>query len=311
MDNRQKENQLFPLKGFFAIALIKFIYWLPRTFSRRLSQFINRLIFFLSAKKRHIVLTNLKIAFPSLDHEEISVLAKNSMKQNGKLLPEFLVAWFGDRQQIENEISDIGGREIIDQFMANGDPVIIAAPHIGNWELMGQWIQINYPMVALYASSKIPQIDQLVFNARSRFGGKLYSTDSKGILNLLRSLRKGKLTVVLPDQVPKQGSGIYVPFFGKPAYTMTLLNKFVQKSKAQLVFGYCVPRDNHQGFDIKFERPTFDSFESDPAIFNLAMNRQIEAIIKRYPEQYVWDYKRFKLQPDGHNPYAKNKKLAD
>jgi len=304
MNNQEKGSQPAPLKGVIAVALVKFIYWLPRSFTSRLSQFINKLAFQLSSKKRNIILTNLNIAFPHLDQKQQIELAKKSTKHAGSLLPEFLIAWFGDRQQIENEISQTYNREIVDQLIDKGKPVIVVTPHIGNWEFLGQWVQIYFPMIALYTASKIPQMDQLILNARSKFGGQHYSTDNKGILNLLRSLKKGRLMLILPDQVPKQGAGIFSSFFGKPAYTMTLVNKFIQKTNAQLVFAYCVRRANNQGFEIKFELPEFDSFEVDPAIFNQGMNNQIETIIKQYPEQYVWDYKRFKQQPDGKSLYS-------
>jgi len=297
-------NSFFPIKGLIAALLIRFLYLLPSPIVRSISLGISRLTFNLSAKKRNIILTNLRIAYPQLTDSQILDLARKSSRHSGLLLPEFLLVWFGNQQQVEEKIISVENRDIIEQLINKSQPIIVATPHIGNWEFLGQWIQINYPMMALYSPSKLPQMDKMILDSRRKFGGELYSADNKGILNLLRKLKKGGLMIILPDQVPTKGAGTYTPFFGQSAYTMTLLNKFVQKTQAQLIFAYCVRRKDERSSEIKIELPTFDCREKDVDIFNLGMNQQIEQIINRYPEQYVWDYKRYKCQQDDVNLYA-------
>ena len=295
------KTALLPLKGFIAVNFLKFLYILPKTLTLFITGMVAKLSY--TGSKKSIVLTNLKFAYPELTQQQIEQLADKSVAQSGHQLPEFLTAWFGSKAQIENQLVNVKNIDILDQLRRENRPIIIATPHIGNWELLGQWVQINYPMTALYSASRIPQMDQMVLNARSKFGGTHCAADRKGILNLLRRLKAGDLTLVLPDQVPKVGSGIYVPFFDKPAYTMTLIHKLIQKTNAQLVFGYCIRQENCKDFEINLELPTFDNSGKDVEIFNRSMNEQIEKIIKEHPEQYLWEYKRYKFQADKKSLY--------
>jgi len=309
MTEKQKNFKLalFPLKGFIAVCLLKFIYILPFSWPQNLGRFIGWISFKLSAKKRNIISTNLKCAFPELNDLEFKKLSLKSSVQSGLLLSEFAEAWFAEKQTIENRILSVKNAQLIEDALAAKQPVIIATPHIGNWEFLSHWIQMNFQMTGMYSPSKLPQMDQLVLHSRSQFGGKLHSTDSKGILKLLRNLKKGGLTLMLPDQVPKTGGGTYTPFFGQSAYTMTLLNRFVQKTNATIIFAMCVRHQtsaqSQHGFNIEFESAVFDATEADVAIFNEGLNQQLESMIKRYPEQYAWDYKRYKQQKNGESVY--------
>ncbi len=293
----------FPIKGFIAVILLRFIYWLPNGLSEKLGRIIGWLTYKLSAKKRNIISTNLKCAYPEWNDSEIKQLSLENSKQSGMLLSEFSHAWFGNKNAINKNILSVKNSQLVKETLEKQQAVIIATPHIGNWEFLAQWIQMNFPMTGMYSPSKLPQMDQLILHSRSKFGGKLHSTDSKGILKLLRNLKKGGLTIILPDQVPKAGGGTYTPFYGQSAYTMTLLNKFVQKTNAKIIFATCVRSKKEMGFNIEFESAAFNTDEKDVEIFNEGLNKQLEEMIKRYPEQYAWDYKRYKQQQDGKTLY--------
>jgi len=84
---------------------------------------------------------------------------------------------------------------------------------------------------------------------------------------------------------------------------MTLLHKLVKKSNATVLFASCIREKNDRQFKIQFESATFDASEADVEVFNRGMNQQIETIVQRNPEQYVWDYKRYKRQPDDRELY--------
>ena len=108
--------------------------------------------------------------------------------------------------------------------------------------------------------------------------------------------------MILPDQVPRQGAGVYTQFFGISAYTMTLVHRFIRKTGANLLFGCCLRTGDH-GFKIDIFSPEFDITTESTDEFNLGMNKQIEAMILKSPEQYQWSYKRFKRQKDEVNLY--------
>lgn len=302
------KQSIFPLKGLLIISLLKLIYWLPDRLTIFLGGQLGLLIYFSSEKRRRIILTNLEIAFPEKTASERIVLAKQASAASGKLLPEFAKAWLGTKSEIQQQITRVNQQELIDEYSRNNQPVIIVTPHIGNWEFLVQWVQINYPMFGLYSASPIPQLDRLIYKARSQFGCQPFAANNRGVLNLLRKLKQGGLMVILPDQVPQKGAGVHVPFFGQQAYTMTLLHKMVQKTGANLLFAYCIRNSDGPGFNLNIDLASFDTQEKQVEAFNVGLNRQLEEIIKANPAQYVWDYKRFKAQPDGTKVYQKRRK---
>jgi KDO2-lipid IV(A) lauroyltransferase len=302
-NNKTLKIPFFPLKGWLVVSCLRLIYWLPLAISRRMGVGLNRLIYRFSSKKRRIMRTNLSFAYPELSPDELTQLIVHTNQQSGQLIAEFALAWFGDKTSILKQINRVTNDAIIKQSMSNNAPVIVVAPHLGNWEFFVQWVQINYPMFGLYSASRLPQLDQLLFHARSKFGCQPFPADPKGVLNLLRNIKKGGMMVILPDQVPQKGSGVYAPFYGQPAYTMTLLHKLLKKSGATLLFAECIRNNDRMDFDIQIEAANFDTEEPDVEIFNTGLNRQIESMINRNPSQYVWDYKRYKNQADGKGLY--------
>ncbi len=303
---KRLKQTLFPIKGAFIVFFLYLVYRLPQGFTYRLGLFLGRLLYKFSSKRKKVVLTNLKIAFPQLNQQEIDKLAYKSSQQSGILLMEFPLAWFGQQAEIEQQILKVFNTALINEPLNNQQSVIVVMPHLGNWEILVQWIQINFPMVGLYSPSKIPQMDKVLYSARSKFGGNPYPSNNKGILRLLRSLKQGGLMIILPDQVPKGDGGTYSPFFGQPAYTMTLLHKFIQKTQSKVVFACCIRSEEQRGFQINLEKPIFEIGEKDPMIFNAGLNHQLEQMIKKNPEQYVWDYKRYKRQQDGRDFYKRD-----
>ncbi len=293
------------IKGTLLVGLLRLIYALPLTFTKALGRFFGKLMFTLSKKSRNIILTNLSIAFPELDNTSIKKLGQQSATENGQLLAEFPLAWYGNENQIRSQFVSECRCDLIDAIKAKNEPLIMAVPHIGNWEFFWHWLQFKYPTIGMYSPAKIPRMDEVTLNARNKFNGQVFPTDSRGIMSLFKGLKSGKVLMILPDQTPKKGAGIYAPFFSHSAYTMTLLHKLISKTNANLLFGSCFRLDGKKGFQIEIEAPVFNSREPDVEIFNRDMNKQLENIIDKHPPQYQWEYKRYKRQEDGRDIYLR------
>lgn len=267
-----------------AYILGQFLYWIPTKTHRTISK-------------------NLQICLPELSTKEKTTLTKRIFLENARLAMEIPVAWLGSKNRVEDLLTQVNNGQLVADAFENKRPLIIAVPHIGNWEFFWHWLQLNYPTIGMYTPAKIQQIDQLMLLSRQRYGGRPYATDPKGIMGLLRALKTGSIMMILPDQAPRHGAGIYTDFFAKPAYTMTLLHRFIQKTDANLLFGSCLRNADGKGFQINISKPEFDIHLSDVKAFNEAMNLQIEAMVRQTPEQYQWGYKRFKRQADGSDWY--------
>ena len=122
-------------------------------------------------------------------------------------------------------------------------------------------------------------------------------TSLAGVRTLIRTLRQGGYTAILPDQVPPQGQGVWAPFFGRDVYTMTLLPKLAQQTGAQVIMTWCERLPAGQGFCMHmrpFEAPEMGDASVSPAIAAAAMNRGVEAMVRHAPGQYLWGYARSK-----------------
>lgn len=289
------------VKALILIWLLKLIAILPRFITRLLAFFWGALSYLVPSKAKSIARANLQICFPQQTPTERKKLLKSTFKENARLVLEFATAWFGKKENILRLITETRNQALIDQSTGAGKPLIIAVPHIGNWEFFSIWLQLNYPTVGMYRPAKIPQIDQHMKFARERFGGQAFATDARGLRGLLKSLKQGNAMIILPDQVPKSDASTSTPFFGKSAATMTLLHKLIKTAKADLLFASCL-RNSSGDFTVELYSPEFD-IKADVEVFNAGMNRQLESIIMRAPAQYQWGYKRFKRQVDGSNPY--------
>jgi KDO2-lipid IV(A) lauroyltransferase len=133
----------------------------------------------------------------------------------------------------------------------------------------------------------------------------MVATDNKGVAELLRALRAGDISGILPDQVPDISGGVYAPFFGVPALTMTLVSKLQHKTGARVLLGVArrLQGAAGHGFEIVFREPDPEIYAGDIPASLAALNRSIEALVSETPEQYQWEYKRFRRQPDGARLY--------
>ncbi|TQV71035.1 hypothetical protein FLL45_22170 [Aliikangiella marina] len=290
--------------GWTITGMIRITHWLPGWFIRSLSRMTAYANFLLDWRTTKVMRKNFQMCYPDLDEAAINVKLKNSIRHNSCLTKEFATAWLGGRSQIANMFDQVEGSALIDNILDEKKPLIMAVPHIGNWEFFWHWLQFNYRIIGMYQPAKYYGVEKLVLDARQRFGGQVFPTDTKGIMNLFRALKQGKIMMILPDQVPRMGAGIYSPLFGHQAYTMTLLHKMLNKTGAEMLFGCCLRNSNQSGFNVHIEAPSFEIRNRNVEDFNADMNRQLESIINRWPNQYQWTYKRFKRQPEGNDPYS-------
>ncbi|MDQ7049280.1 MAG: lysophospholipid acyltransferase family protein [Enterobacterales bacterium] len=217
----------------------------------------------------------------------------------------FQLLGFGAKDQIQLQFKSVVGDALLSNILAANRPVIVVMPHLGSRELLVQWIQINYPMFGLYKPSKLRKVDQLIYNARSQFGCQPFPA-ARGVMGLMRQLKRwgdGDFT----------GSGTaakrwdFYRLFGQPAYTMTLLHRITRKWMPNYCLLLVLEIRISRAFQSNCKRQTLTQKQDSVEIFNQALNQQIESMIRQNPEQYVWDYKRYKRQPDNSDIYALDK----
>ncbi len=220
--------------------------------------------------------------------------------------------WIWARPHDESVLPRVLRWEGVEQYeaaLADRKGVITLTPHLGSWEMLGQAIGERFmgahgPLTALFRPARKPWLQELVAGSRDRPGLKMLPTTLAGVRGLIRVLRAGGYTGVLPDQVPPQGQGVWAPMFGRPAYTMTLVARLVQQSGARVFFSVCERLPRGQGYVVRFEPfegTALTDAAAEPAAAAAAMNEGVERMIRSLPGQYLWGYARFK-QPRGESP---------
>lgn len=269
---------------------------LPLPWLHALAQPLGGLLLRLPNRAARTTLRNVRTCFPQLDEAGVRDLARRSLQNSLCALFEMGRAWLWP---IPRTVGLIRQEEGVDEFrdaVAAGNGVILLAPHLGNWEIFGISMCYGLPAHFLYMPPDDPALNRLLLRTRARGGLRLAAGSKVGVGKLLRALRAGDLVGILPDQVPADGSGVFAPFFGQPAYTMTLACKLAQREGVRVFCGYAARLPKGAGFRAIVRELDLRRENLDDSM--VTMNQAIEEMVRECPEQYQWEYKRFRRQPD-------------
>lgn len=181
---------------------------------------------------------------------------------------------------------------------ARGKGIVFLTPHLGCFEMSVQdaarrWAAEHGDITVLYRPARQGWLAQILETARNRPGVQAVPTTLSGVRQMIKALRQGSAVGLLPDQVPPQGLGIWSPFFGREAYTMTLAARLVLQTGAAVIVARCERLPWGRGYTLYLEElpvPTSQTLESAVQQINAAM----EATIRQCPQQYLWGYGRYK-----------------
>lgn len=273
-----------------------FIGRLPLTAGRSLGTWVARFAWRLQPREAKVTRRNIDICYPHLSEVQREKLARDSFIESGKLSIEINIVWHRSIPWLMNTITAVHGAELLEDGV-NSKGVIVLGPHIGNWEMLGVHLSSLGPIGFLYQPPKHAFLEPLMRQARARGGATMLTTDVRGVAGLLRILKKGGCVGILPDQIPDEGGGEFAEFFSQPAYTMTLIHRLVEKTGCNVVVGACLRRK--KGFEIFYHSPPQDIYSSDQASALRGLNKAVEGVVAMKPEQYQWEYKRFRKVPPG------------
>ena len=211
----------------------------------------------------------------------------------GRMAAETPRLWFGAPVPVQWD-----GAELIEAAYAAGRGIVYLTPHMGCFEITAQGAATRFgatrgPITVLYRPARQAALAQVLATARQREGLETAPTTLTGVRQMIRALRAGQAVGLLPDQVPPEGQGLWSPFFGQPAYTMTLAARLVQQTGATplLAWGERLPRA--RGYCIHL-RPFPEALSSDLDTAVGQINRAMEQLIRQCPGQYLWGYGRYK-----------------
>lgn len=252
---------------------------------------------------RHIARVNAELCFPDWPTRRKRALVRCSLRESAKTLLELGPLWYRPPRQLLRLIREVEGAEILDAAIESSRGVLIIAPHLGSWELLQVWVANRTGLHALYRPPRQTDLEDLIKRARARTGARFWPSRPAGVRALYRALRAGEAVGILPDQQPP-GEGVFVPFFGVPAKTMTLFGKLAARSHAPMVLGWAERLAHGRGYRLHWHAVDEAVRDPDPLRAAAALNQAIEAAVRQRPCQYQWSYRRFSRRPEGErNPY--------
>jgi KDO2-lipid IV(A) lauroyltransferase len=295
------------MKSRLLILLLHFFALLPLRVARWLGRLLGDICWFAHGRMAHTTLTNLALCFPTMDAESRDKLARASLRHTFMTITEGGAVWLWPAPKALALIHKVEGLELLHAAHAAGQGVIALGPHLGNWELIGLYLNTAGcgQNSQLFQAPEDARLGKLIYEARSRAGAHMVPTDQKGVGVLLQALRRGEVIGILPDQVPAESGGEFAPFFGVPALTMTLACRLQQKTGARMLMVFARRELGlNQGFTIVIQEPDTRIYAQHMPEALAGLNHSIETLMNGVPEQYQWEYKRFKRQPPGRErPY--------
>ena len=285
-----------PWAAHLAVTVFRALCWLLYPLSigalRRIGSVAGRITFLLNGRAVRTTRINLAIAYPDQSDAWRERLARDSIRHTAMIVLEAVAMWTWPLERLGALIKHVEGEHFL-RDRPRGRGLIVMPLHLGNWEFIGYYLNTVAPLAPLYEKPKSAIVDAALRSARARHGNRSAPDTVSGLRQLVRVLRDLGMVAVLPDQVPIVGSGVAAPFFGRETFTMTLVAKLLQRVDADIVFGNATRVEG--GFAIRIE--TIDDAIRDPdtSVSVTAMNAAIEALVRRHPEQYQWEYKRFRF----------------
>jgi KDO2-lipid IV(A) lauroyltransferase len=219
-----------------------------------------------------------------------------AVAEAGKAIVELAFVWCGKPERVARHAT-VENWDMVQRVLDAGRGIVFLTPHLGCFEMTAQQIALHTALTVMYRPPKKSALKPLVEGARARHNLHLAPANLSGVRILAKTLKGGQPIGLLPDQVPQEGEGVWAPFFGRSAYTMTLPAKLAQLGRADILLVYAERLPKGRGYVVRFV-PFEGDLSGSAAEQAASINRAMEALIARCPAQYFWSYNRYK-KPDG------------
>ena len=281
------------------LGVMRLISLLPMPLIWLLGSAIGAFLCLFPSKIRSVARINIGLCFPELSPEGQRQLVRRHFRWLGVSMLCYGFAWWASPARLRRVVT-FRDRHIYDDAIASGRAIILMTPHFLSLDVGGICLSSERPMITMYRSSRNKLVDAML-KKRSRFGAVLFERQSN-LKALIRYIREKRPFYYLPDQDPGGAEGIFVPFFGVPAATVTALSRIAKMTDAVVIPCYNRILPWGRGFEVRFETPLVGYPGDDPERDARRMNEEVEKAVRTFPEQYLWGYRRFKTRPAGSPP---------
>lgn len=272
--------------GYWPLPLLHAIGWLA-----------GMLLWALPNGLRLVTRQHMELCLPDLPRSRRRRIERRSLIESMKAVAEMPAIWFGPRWRLRRWLGNAADHDAYRRAMSGGDGAILLTPHLGAWELAGQYVAQFGPLTLLYKPQN-DAVNALALAGRTRDpNARPVPTTPGGVKALLAALKCGETVGILPDHDPPAGSGRFAPFFGMQAHTMDLIGKLAGRTGAAVWFIAAERLSWGRGFRYHLWPAPAGIADRDQA--PAALNAGVEACIRQLPEQYWWSYQRYRRRPPG------------
>jgi KDO2-lipid IV(A) lauroyltransferase len=280
------------------LAALWLLQWLPLRVQAGLGRGLGRVLFPLARARRQIALRNIGLCFPEQSAAQHEALAREHFEWLGRSILERGLLWYASPQRLRRLIHVEGDVHLAER---SERPVMWLVPHFMALDVAGAAVLLFQKRkgISIYQAQSNPVMDAAIRRGRLRLGNAEIFPRDDSAKALIRAIRRGDGFFNLPDMDFGERDAAFVPFFGIRAATLLAPSRLARAlgMVVQPVLAEALP--GGQGYRVRFLAPWTDFPTDDALADTAAMNRWIEAEIRRNPAQYLWVHKRFKTRPTG------------
>ena len=276
------------------LTLFRLLACVPLPLLHGLGRLGGRIVYALPGRYRRRLQANARQAGYS-----DAAFARRAAAQTGAMIMELPRVWLRTAQSVAKVVTDDDA--VIADAVAQGRGVLCLTPHLGSFEVAARYMAaIHGPMTVMFRPPRQDFLKPVMEQARNTATLNAVPATMQGVREFVRVLRRGGVAGLLPDQAPSSGEGVWVPFFGRLAYTMTLPGKLAAQTGVPILVAAGERLPHGRGWRLHVVRLP-EPLPADPIEQAALVNQTMESLIRRMPDQYLWAYNRYK-RPKGAPP---------
>ena len=217
---------------------------------------------------------------------------------SGMLFADSLWAWKNPKKSLD--LVEVLNFDIVVSAFNEGHGLLMLTPHLGCFEVIPRVIAQHYPATILYRPSRQHWLNEIVEAGRHYPNLDFVPTNLHGVREMTRALNRKEAIGILPDQVPSGKEGVWVPFFGRPAYTTPLPARLANRNQTPVLMFTAKRKSLGRGWLMEMTR--LAPLSEDAVLAATEINQALEQAILKAPEQFIWAYNRYKHPTDAELP---------
>jgi len=282
------------------LALFRAIAFIPLPVLHGIGRLLGLVVYALPGRYRQRLQANaIQAGYPD------AAFARRAAAETGAMMMEMPKVWFRTAESLSKTVSD--DLDIVRAAAEEGRGILFITPHLGCFEITPRYVAKagNIPLTVMFRPPRISAFAPLLETARNTSGLKAVPATMQGVREFVRALRRGGAVGLLPDQAPSEGDGVWAPFFGRMAYTMTLPGKLATQTNVAIIVAAGERLPKGRGWRVHFARVS-DPLPEDAQGQATVLNAAMEKLIRHVPHQYLWSYNRYKTPRGAPPPPARS-----